>query len=164
MKELSYPTTRHQPPDIPDYSSIVERRRLTGPALRRFFKIMRRWKVDTKDARLLLGGITSRRFKQLSTRPEGRILNQDQLLRVASVIAIDQSLHKLLPQRQADQWAQTPSRQFRGGTPLYNMLAGGALTLWEWRQSLDQRVSESRAAEREKQTKTPINRSQKESR
>lgn len=145
MKELSYPTTRHQPPDIPDYSSIVERRRLTGPALRRFFKIMRRWKVDTKEARLLLGGITNRRFRELSTRPEGRVLNQDQLLRVACVIAIDRSLHKLLPRRQADKWIQTPSGQFRWGAPLYNMLAGGALTLWEWRQSLDRQVSESRA-------------------
>lgn len=102
----------------------------------------------SKYARLLLGGITSRRFKQLSTRPEGRILKQDQLLRAINVIAIAPSLHKLLPRRQADKWVQTPNRQFCGGTPLYNMVGGGALTLWEWRQSLDEQVSESRAAER----------------
>lgn len=117
MEELSYPTTRYQSPNVPDYSSIAERRRLTGPALRRFFKIMQSWKVDTKDARFLLGGITSQRFKQLATRPEGRILNQDQLLRATSVIAIDQSLHKLLPRRQADKWIRTPDRQFWEGCP-----------------------------------------------
>lgn len=109
---------------------------------------MQKWKVDTKDARFLLGGITSRRFKQLSTRPEGRILNQDQLLRATSMIAIDQSLYKLLPRRQADKWVQAPNRQFCGGTPLYNMVGSGALTLWEWRHSLDKQVSESQAAER----------------
>ena len=148
MEKASFPTTRYQPPEIPDYSSIAVRRRLSGPTLRRFFKIMRKWKVDTKDTRLLLGGITSSRFKLLSTRPKGRILNQDQLLRATSVIAIDRSLHKLLPRRQADKWVQTPNRRFRGGTPLYNMVEGGVLTLWECLQSLDKQESESRAAER----------------
>jgi hypothetical protein len=148
LGKTSYPNTRYQQQEIPDYSSIAVRRRLSGPTLRRFFKIMKKWKVDTKDARLLLGGVTSRRFKLLSTRPEGRILNQDQLLRATSVIAIDRSLHKLLPRRQANKWVQTPNRRFRGGTPLYNLVDGGVLTLWEWLQSLDKQASESRAAER----------------
>ena len=148
MDQYSYPTTRYLPPRIPDYSSIAERRRLSGPALQRFFKIMQKWKVGAKDMRLLLGGITSRRLRQLSVRPEGKVLNQDQLLRVTSVIAIEQSLHKLLPKRQADKWVQTPDKRFRGGTPLYNMVQGGALTLWAWRQSLGKQVSEDRAAER----------------
>jgi hypothetical protein len=146
MAKTSYGTARYQSLEIPDYSSIAERRRLSGPALRRFFMIMRHWKVDTRDARLLLGGINSRRFKLLSTRPEGRILNQDQLLRATSVVAIDQSLHKLLSWRQADKWMKTPDRRFRGGTPLFNMVEGGVLTLWEWCQSLDSQVSESRRA------------------
>lgn len=148
MKETSYPTTNYHPPETLDYSSIVERRRLSGPALRRFFKIMRKWRVDMKDARLLLGGITNRRFQQLSSSPEGRILNQDQLLRVTSVIAIDQALQKLLPRRQADQWSQAPNMQFRGGTPLYNMIKGGALSLRAWRQSLEKQVSKGREAEK----------------
>jgi hypothetical protein len=146
LEKTSYASTRHQRPEIPDYSSIAVRRRLSGPTLRRFFKIMRKWEIDTRDARLLLGGITSRRFKLMSTRPEGRILNQDQLLRATSVVAIDQSLHKLLPFRQADKWMKAPDRRFRGGTPLFNMVEGGVLTLWEWRQSLDRQVSESRRA------------------
>jgi hypothetical protein len=157
LKETSYPTTNYQPPEIPDHSSIAERKRLSGPTLRRFFRIMQKWKVDPKDARLLLGGITSRRFQQLSTRPEGRILNQDQLLRATSVIAIDHALHKLLSRRQADQWAQAPNMRFRGGTPLYNMIKDGPLTLWACRQSLEKLVSESQKAEKRKSIKTMTN-------
>jgi hypothetical protein len=39
---------------------------------------------------------------QLSVRPDGRVLKQDQLLRVTSIFAIDDSLHKLLPRRQVE--------------------------------------------------------------
>jgi hypothetical protein len=143
LKKTSYPGTRYQPAEIPDYSSIVVRRRLSGPTLRHFFKIMQKWKVDAKDIRLLLGGISTRRFRQLSIRPEGRILNQDQLLRVTSLIAIDQALKELLPWQQADNWARTPDMRLRGGTPLHNLIRGGTVTLWEWRQSLERQVSES---------------------
>jgi hypothetical protein len=146
MEPASYPTTRYQPPPIPDYSSIATRRRLSGPSLRRFFKIMRKWKIGTKDARLLLGGIPSRRFKQLSSRPEGRILNQDQLLRVTSVIAIDQSVRQLIPRRQADKWALKPDRMLPGGTPLFNLIQGGALTLWRWRLFYETQAAKTREA------------------
>ncbi len=148
MEESSYPTHRYQTPNIPDYSSIAERRRLSGPTLRRFFEVLRKWKVDIKDARLLLGGISGRRIKQLSIRPERRILNQDQLLRATSVIAIDRSLHNLLTRRQADKWARTQNRCLPGGTPLSNMIAGGPLALWEWQVRLEKQVSEQKTAGR----------------
>jgi hypothetical protein len=111
---------------------------------------MKKWRAGPKDARLLLGGITSQRFKQLSASPEGRILKKDQLLRVTNIIAIDDSLHKLLPRRQADKWVQTPSRDwmFRGRTPLNDMVDGRILILWELRQQLEARASESGEAER----------------
>lgn len=39
----------------------------------------------------------------------------------------------------------TDARQaILGGMPLYDIVGGGALALWEWRQSLDKQVSESR--------------------
>jgi hypothetical protein len=83
-------------------------------------------------------------------RSEGRTLNQDQLLRTTNVIAIDRSLHKLLSKRHADKWALTPNKQFYGGTPLYNVIAGGPIALWEWRHSLEKQVSEQMKAERNK--------------
>lgn len=150
MSETSYPASNHQPPAIPNYSSVAVRRRLSGPVLRRFFKIIRKWKIRTKEARLLLGGISSRRFKQLSNRPEGRILNPDQLLRVTSVIAIDQALRELLPRRQANAWANTPDMRLPGGTPLHQMIRDGPLVLWPWRQSLERQVSELRNAQKQK--------------
>lgn len=142
MGKSSYPATRYQPPNIPDYASFAERRRLSGPTLRHFFKVMSKWELDTKDVRLLLGGITNRRLKQLSSRTEGRTLSQDQLLRATSLIAIDRCLHQLLSRRQADKWARTPNRQLPGGTPLFNMIAGGLTVLWELRLSLETQVSE----------------------
>lgn len=150
MERYLYPETLYKAPKIPDYSSFAERKRLSSPSLRRFFKIMKKWKVGPKDARLL-GGITSQRFKQLSANPEGRILNRDQLLRVTTIIAIDDSLHKLLPRRQADKWVQTPNRDWRfrsGRTPLSDMVDGGILTLWELCRLLEARASESSEAER----------------
>lgn len=149
MESYTYPETLYKAPRIPDYSSFAERKRLSGPSLWRFFKIMKRWTVGPKDARLLLGEITSRRYQQLSAWPDGRILKQDQLLRVTTIIAIDDSLHKLLPRRQANKWVQTPSRdwRFRGRTPLGDMIDGGILTLWELRQQLEARAAESSAAE-----------------
>jgi hypothetical protein len=80
MGKYSYPIKPYKVPKIPNCSSFAERKRLSGPSLRRFFKIMKKWRVGPKDVRLLLGGITSQRFKQLSARPERRVLKQDQLL------------------------------------------------------------------------------------
>jgi hypothetical protein len=150
MERYSYPETLYKAPKIPDFSFFVERKRLSGPSLRRFFWTMKKWRVGPKDAPLLLAGITCQRFKQLSTRPEGRILKQDQLLRVTSIIAIDDALYKLLPRRQADKWVQMPSRdwRFRGRTPLSDMVDVGILTLWELRDQLEARASESGEAER----------------
>jgi hypothetical protein len=110
---------------------------------------MEKWKVGPKDARLLLGGISSQHFKQLSARPEGRLLNQDQMLRVTSINTIYKSLHMLISRRKADKWVQTPSRDwiFHGRTPLSYMVDGGIRTLWAFRQRLEARASESKEAE-----------------
>jgi len=150
LADYSHPATLYQAPKIPNFSFFTERKRLSGPSLRRFFKIMEKWKAGPIDAQLLLGGITSQRFKQLSSRPEGRILKQDQLLRVTSVIAIYQSLHKLLSRKQADKWVQTPHGLwiFHGRTPLSYMVDGGILSLWELRLLLEARVSGSSETER----------------
>jgi len=58
------------------------------------------------------------------------------------VIAINHCLHKLLPRQQVDEWARTPNRQLLGGTPLFTMIAGGLIALWDLRLSLETQVSE----------------------
>jgi hypothetical protein len=148
MERYSYPETLYKAPRIPDYSSFGERKRLSGPSLRGFFKIMKRWKVGPKDSRILLGGITSQRFKQLSEKSEGRILNRDQLLRVTTIITIDDLLRRLLLRSYADKWVQTPSQdgRFRGRTPLSDMLDGGILTLWAILRQLEALASKNNEA------------------
>jgi len=150
MERNSYPETLYKAPKIPDFSSFAERKSLSGPILRRYFMIMKGWKVGPKDSRMLLGGITSQRFKQLSENPEGRILNRDQLLRVTTIIAIDDSLDELLPRRHANKWVNTQSTEwrFRGRTPLSDMVDGGILTLWEIRRKLETLASERSQAEK----------------
>jgi len=150
MERNSYPETLYKAPKIPDYSSFGERKRLSSPSLRQFFKIMKRWKVRPKDSRMLLGGITSQRFKQLSLKPGGRILSRDQLFRVTTIIAIHDSLRNLLPHGQANKWVQTSSRdrRFCGRTPLCAMVDGGILTLWELRRQLEARSTDSNETER----------------
>jgi hypothetical protein len=110
---------------------------------------------NAEHTRLVVGGITSRRYKQLFTSSEGRILSQDQLLRAIRLIAIDHSIHKLLSRRRAEKWVRTPNRQVYGGTPLFGMIVGGSITLWELRLSLERQVSQQKEAERYKATTQP---------
>jgi hypothetical protein len=149
-EKYSYPETLYKSPEIPDYSSFKERKRLSGPSLRQFFKITKDWKVCQKDARFLLGGITNKCLKQLSLNPEGRILNRDQLLRVTTIIAIDNSLRNILDRAHANRWAQTTSRVswLCGRTPLSAMVDGGILTMWELRRLLEALASNCNEAER----------------
>jgi hypothetical protein len=149
MQRYSYPETLYRAPKIPGYSSFAEQKRLSGPSLRMFFKIMQKWEVDPKDTRLLLDEIASRRFNQLSVRPDGRILKQDQLLRVTSIIAMDDSLHTHLPRKQAEDWAQALGRRcvFYGRKPLSDIVEGGHLLLWELRCRLEAVASESNGTE-----------------
>ncbi len=135
-------TKDSQTEKVPYYSATADRKRLSGPALRRFFKIMERWKIDEKSARLLLGGMSSTRFRQLKARPKGSVLNPDQLLRIICIATLDESLGAVLPKRQVNQWAQTPTMSLPGGTPLYGMIHGGTTTLWTWSQSLQKQASE----------------------
>jgi len=86
----------------------------------------------------------------LTLNPEGRILNSDQLLRVTTIVAIDESLRTLLPRGHAKKWAQTPSQGWRhcGKTPLSVMVDGGILTLWEIRRQLESRAFNNNETER----------------
>jgi hypothetical protein len=59
MASLNYPVTRYAPPPLVDLSSLPERKRLSGSAIKAFFNIMDCWKIRDEDARLLLGGVTN---------------------------------------------------------------------------------------------------------
>lgn len=148
--------THYPLPENPYFSAFADRKRLSGPALRRLFKIAAKWKLNTRDTRLLLGGMSSRRYKQLSSRPAGRVLRADQLFRVLCLIGIDRSLRNLLPRRQASNWAQTPDRRLPGGTPLYSMIHNGPTHMWDWWQRLERDMAEKRKTQRRERATSGI--------
>jgi len=78
---LEYPVTRYRPEPVPDLSDRRERARLSGPALKTFFNIMRRWKIRDEDARVLLGGVTNGPYYEMKRDPD-RVLEADRLIRI----------------------------------------------------------------------------------
>ncbi|MDB5372693.1 MAG: hypothetical protein JWP04_1335 [Belnapia sp.] len=141
MGALAFAATRYAPPQLPDLASKAERERLSPAALRAFFAIAERWTLRDEDARGLLGGPAASTFYEMKRAPEGRILDQDRMLRISYLIGIFKALHILHGEALADAWPQLPNtnRIFGGATPLAFMLRGGCPAMQLVRQLLDAR-------------------------
>lgn len=139
-RPLRYPATRHGPPPPPDLGARSERERLSGPALRTFFRIMAFWKVRDEDARLLLGGVSNGPFYEMKRDPD-RLLDTDRLTRVSYLIGIFKALRILHAAALADEWVRLPNSNpiFAGATPLQYMLRGGLPAMQTVRRLLDAR-------------------------
>ena len=139
-RALAYPASRHLPPAPADLTDRTVRERLSGPALRAFFNIMRRWQVRDEDARALLGGVTNGPYYQMKRDPD-RLLDADRLTRVSLLIGIFKALHVLYSPALADQWVRLPNtnRIFAGATPLDYMMRGGLPAMDTVRRLLDAR-------------------------
>jgi hypothetical protein len=142
MTTLTYPETSYCPPPLPDIGSKAERERLSSPALKSFFKLMRRWQVRDEDARRLLGGVSNGPYYQMKKNPVGRILDADDLLRVSYLLGIFKALNTLHGARLADQWPNLPNsnRIFHGLSPLDYMKKGGVPAMQNVGRLLDSRV------------------------
>jgi hypothetical protein len=128
-------------PALPvDLTDRVVRERLSGPALRAFFNVMRRWQVKDEDARALLGGVTNGPYYQMKRDPD-RVLDADRLTRVSLLVGIFKALHVLYSEGLADRWAQLPNtnRIFGGSTPLEYMMRGGVPAIETVRRLVDAR-------------------------
>jgi hypothetical protein len=143
MKEpaFSYPVTRYDPSPLIDLGARAERERLSGTALKTFFKLMGRWGVRDEDARQLLGGVSNGPFYEMKKSPKGRILDADKLQRISYLIGIFKALHILHGEELADGWLNLPNRNriFDGKAPLTYMLRGGVPALHTVRRLLDAR-------------------------
>lgn len=139
-RALAYPASRHLPPAPVDLTDRTVRERLSGPALRAFFNIMRRWRVRDEDARALLGGVTNGPYYEMKRVP-GRLLDADRLTRVSLLVGIFKALHILHSTALADQWVRLPNtnRIFAGATPLDYMMRGGLPAMETVRRLLDAR-------------------------
>jgi hypothetical protein len=138
----TYPASRYLPAPPVDLADRAVRERLSGPGLRAFFNIMRRWQVKDEDARVLLGGVTNGPFYQLKRDPD-RVLDADRLTRVSLLVGIFKALHVLYSEGLADRWARLPntSRIFGGSTPLEYMMRGGLPAIETVRRLVDARRS-----------------------
>ncbi len=139
-KPLRYPATRYVPEPLPDLTARSERERLSGPALKAFFRMMAAWQVRDEDARVLLGGVSNGPYYEWKRQPD-RLLDSDRLQRVSYLLGIYKGLHILHNDALADEWVRLPNRHplFGGGTPLHYMMHGGIPALLQVRRLIDAR-------------------------
>lgn len=140
QQPLQYPVTSYRTEAPPDLAARGERARLSAPALKAFFNIMKRWKVRDEDARALLGGVSNGPFYEMKRHPE-RVLDTDRLTRISYLIGIFKALRILHSPRLADEWVHLPNVNpiFAGKTPLFYMMRGGLPALQTVRRLLDAR-------------------------
>lgn len=138
---LAYPQTLYKPESAVDLRLERERARLSGPALRAFFKIVAAFGIKAENARALLGGISNGPYYELKKNPKGRTLDVDKLQRISYLIGIFKALHILHSKELANRWIQMENSNpiFGGKTPLEYMLRGGLPAMQTVRRLLDAR-------------------------
>lgn len=137
---FAYPASRFEPAVLVDLNVKSERERLSGSALKGFFKLAGQWKLRDEDSRELLGGLSSSAFYEWKKNPD-RILEVDRITRISYLVGIYKALHILYGDKLADEWVNLPNRNaiFVGKTPLAYILAGGILAMQMVRNLLDAR-------------------------
>lgn len=136
----AYPKSRFEPDVLVDLTSREERERLSGSALKGFFRLAAAWKLRDEDARELLGGVSSSTYYEWKKHP-GRVLEVDRITRISYLVGIYKALHILYGDKLADEWVSLPNTNpiFAGRTPLSHMMAGGLLAMQTVRTLLDAR-------------------------
>jgi uncharacterized protein (DUF2384 family) len=138
MATLSLPVTPGYAFDsVPDLSTISDRQRLSPSAIKGYFAVLDKWKLDPDAGAALLGGIPRASFYKLKKTPT--TLTQDALTRISYVVGIYKALHILLPEEYADAWMMRPNDNilFGGRTPLAYVIHGGFPALERVRSLLD---------------------------
>jgi hypothetical protein len=117
----------------------IDRKRLSGPALRTFFRIAELWGLST-DEQMILLGITARSTFFKWKKDADVVLPRDALERISYVLGIYKALQTLLPdEKAADTWVKRTNTAplFGGRSALERMLSGQVSDLFVVRQYLD---------------------------
>jgi hypothetical protein len=117
----------------------IDRKGLSGPALRTFFRIADRWGLSV-DEQMTLLGVTARSTFFKWKKSAGALLPKDTLERISYILGIYSALQILLPDAAAaDAWVKRPNAAplFGGGSALGRMLSGQVADLFVVRQYLD---------------------------
>lgn len=115
----------------------IDRKDLTGPALRTFFRIADVWGLKEKDQMLILG-LENRSTFQSWKRGAVAAIPKDALERISYVMGIYKGLHILLP-KTADEWVRKPNSAgiFGGRSAIERMTSGNVADLYVVRQYID---------------------------
>ena len=115
----------------------MDRKDLTGPALRTFFRIAETWNLQEQEQMRLLG-LESRSTFQSWKRGVVAAIPKDALERISYVLGIYKGLHILLP-KTADQWVRKSNAAgiFGGRSALDRMTSGNVADLYVVRQYVD---------------------------
>ena len=115
----------------------IDRKGLTGPALRTFFNIADAWNLSESEQMAILG-LDSRSTLQNWKRGAVAALSKDALERISYVMGIYKGLQTLLPQT-ADEWVRKPNKAqlFGGKSALERMASGNVADLYVVRQYVD---------------------------
>jgi len=117
----------------------LDRKALSGPALRTFFRIADLWGLSVEEQMTLLG-VASRSTFFKWKKEKDALLPKDTLERISYILGIYKALQILLPnERAADMWIRRPNTAppFGGQAALTRMLSGHVSDLYVVRQYLD---------------------------
>jgi Protein of unknown function (DUF2384) len=125
--------------EAPDLANAAQRERLSASAIKAFLNITQKWGLGEVQARGLLGGIASSTFHAWKTKPKGKRLDQDTLMRISLVIGIYKALHIYFGKPWADRWIVLDNRGplFAGQTPIDYMVRHGQPGMVQVRRMLD---------------------------
>ena len=127
MAEQARPTTE------------FDRKGLSGPAVRTFFRIAKLWNLSVEEQMILLGLTARSTFFKWKKDPDP-VLPRDTLERISYILGVYKALQILLPDEEAaDEWVRRPNAAlpFGGRSALDRMLSGQVADLFVVRQYLD---------------------------
>jgi len=120
-------------------ATAIDRKGLSGPALRTFFRIADLWRLSVEEQMTLLGATARSTFFKWKKNPN-TVLPKDTLERISYILGIYKALQILLPsEKAADEWVKRPNTAapFGGQSALERMLSGQVADLFVVRQYLD---------------------------
>lgn len=120
-------------------TAAIDRKGLSGPALRTFFKIAELWNLSV-DEQMTLLGVTARSTFFKWKKDPNTALPKDTLERISYILGVYKALQILLPnEKAADEWVKRPNEApiFAGQSALDRMLSGQVADLFVVRQYLD---------------------------
>lgn len=115
----------------------MDRKDLTGPALRTFFRIADAWGLKEQEQMQILG-LDSRSTFQSWKRGGVAAISKDALERISYVMGIYKGLQILLP-KTANEWVRKPNNAsiFGGRPAIARMTSGNVADLFVVRQYVD---------------------------